>query len=435
MGKFKKVKALVLSMCLVLSILFTGTTEVYADSIYSRFTLFLHRSDMTVYLNQTDISQFMHVIYTKMGYSDAAFEKAYDKICNDLVYKSSDASVVSFVTMTHNDEEGNKTYETSGKKVGSARVTLLGVSEGTATITVKSSVLNKTFKFKVTVKNAELDCEDDVYYDNNKYTFSMKGNATGVSYSSSDKSVAIINKKTGLVKTKKPGTTTISCVADDGKTYTYKMKVKKRGLNYTKLTTYYYTGMIKGYYTYFPLVAAGIDVKSWKSSNEKVCKVENYGRLGKLKMLGTGKTTITCTSKSGKKYTCKLTVVGGKPWGGLSKGYQPTLSTIKKHGYFKDINSVMDYGDVIITLLEYDHEIKLGNGNKPIDLTDELILHGGKLLEERYPYRNIKSAGGGDYLCFSSDNGKKIGRIWYSCYYVDWNDDSPTMLQMLEDIH
>ena len=423
MSNLKKAKALVLSICLVFSVLFTSTTEVCADSIYSSFSISLHRSDMTIYLNQPDYSQYMSTTYSYGGaYTDAQIDKAREKICNDLVYKSSDASVVSFVTKTTYDAEGNETYKTAGKiKPGNARIILLGKSEGTATITVKSSVLNQTCKFKVTVKNAELDCENDVYYANNKYTFSMKGNATGVSYSSSNKSVAIISKTTGLVKTKKAGTTTISCVADDGKKYTYKMKVKKPGLNYTKLTTYYYTGLKEDCYTYFSLVAAGIDVKSWKSSNKKVCDVENYGRVGRLKMLGTGKTTITCTSKSGKKYTCKITVVGGKQWGGLSHGYRPTLSTIKKHGYYKDINAVRDYGDVICAIVEDHHEINLGNGNKNLDLADT-YNDMRKILNDRYPDKWASDIGSGDYLIFTSDDGKKSGRLRQICYYVDANE-------------
>lgn len=420
MGNLKKLKALTLALCMVISMLFTGTIDVYADSIYSNMGLRFHCSEMTIYLNQTDTSQYVAISYSGNSYSDSVFQKASDKIRSNLVCKSSNASVVSFVTATNYDVDGNASYETSGKIKLSPQnsvLTLLGVSEGTATITVKSSLLNKSYKFKVTVKNAELSCGDEIFYTNNNYTFAMKGNATSVSYSSSNKSVATINKTTGLAKTKKAGTTTISCTADNGKTYTYKMKVRKSGLNYSKLTTYYYTGFRKGCYTYFPLVAAGIDVKSWKSSNTKVCKIENFGRVGRLKMLGTGKTTITCTSKSGKKYTCKVTVVGGKKWGGLSGGYQPTLSTVKKHGYFKDINSVMDYGDVIVSIAEYDHKINLGNGNKRLSITD--TEKGMEILRKRYPTSTIKSAGGGDYLCFTSDNRKKIGRIWYTCYYAE----------------
>lgn len=46
----------------------------------------------------------------------------------------------------------------------------------------------------------------------------------------------------GRVKTKKTGTATISCKAENGKTYKKTIKVEKAGLNYTKLTSYYFTG-------------------------------------------------------------------------------------------------------------------------------------------------------------------------------------------------
>ncbi len=323
---------------------------------------------------------------------------------------------MGFVTET-NWEEGNPTYKTAGSLAeGNQVVTLLALAEGTSTITVRSDLLKQSYKCKITVKNAELTCDDKLYYEKNTYHFSMKGNATGVSYSSSNPEVATLDEKTGVVTTKKTGTVTISCVADDGKTYTCKLKVRKRGLSYTKLTTYYYIGFRKGCYTYFPLIAEGIEVKSWKSSNKKICKVEKKGGAARLKMLGTGKTTITCTSKDGAKFKCKVTVVGGKKWGGLSGGYQPKVSTIKKHGYFKDINSVMDFGDVVVCMYEYDHKIKLGNGNKR--LSKKTIEAAKKILENRYPDKTIQTFGG-DYLCFTNNNGKKIGRIWYSCYYVE----------------
>lgn len=418
MGNLKKLKTLVLALCILFSVLVLGNTEVYAESIYSQFSINLYQTKMTLYLNQTDSSQYASIRYSTFGYSDTDFQNAIDKIYKDFTWKTSDDSVVSFVTTRHYDENGTISYETSGKiKPETGRITLIGLSEGTATITLTSSILNQSYQFKVTVKNAELDCDDEVFYDNNRYTFRMRGNATGLCYSSSDKSVAVVNKITGVVKTKKTGTTTISCIANDGKTYTYKLKVKKSGLSYKKLTTYYYTGLAKGNYTHFPLVAAGIDVKSWKSSNPKVCKVKNLGHVGYLQMMGTGKCTITCTSKNGKTYKCKLTVVGGKKWGGLSNGYLPTLSTIKKHGYFKDIHSVRDYGDVVVSIVEYDHKINLGNGNKPLTVTD--ADNSKKILTTRYPDASIKLAGGGDYLCFTNDDGKKSGRIWWMCYYVE----------------
>ena len=63
------------------------------------------------------------------------------------------------------------------------------------------------------------------------------------------------------------------------------------------------------------------------------------------------------------------------------------------------------------------YKINLGNGNKRLSIADTEM--GMEILQKRYPTSTIKSAGGGDYLCFTSDNGKKIGRIRYTCYYVE----------------
>ena len=211
MGNLKKWKALVLSLCMVISVLLGGTTEVYADNAYSNKELILLSSEMTIYTNQT--SQQKLVLRTTSSSTEQKVdgEMLNKKILNDLVCTSSDKSVVGFDT-------GN---EITGKiKPKGLRIPMMGVSEGTATITVKSKLLNQTLKFKVTVKDAELACEDAVYYTGNKYTFAMKGNAKGVSYSSSNKSVAVINKKTGVVRAKIAGTTTSACVAQNGKTYT-----------------------------------------------------------------------------------------------------------------------------------------------------------------------------------------------------------------------
>ncbi len=418
MKKIYKFYALTLILSLLLGILSTGNITANAASIYSQMTLNISRNKLTIYTNIPEDFIYPSIGHFYSGsnkYSQSAIDSAREKIQNDLVYTTSNPSVVCFCTYTYHHANGEDTYETtdkitSGKSVGN----LLGLSEGSATITIKSSILNKTLKIKITVKDAELFCTDSAYYENNTYNFTMKGKVAATSYTSSNEAVACVNASTGAVTTKKPGTATISCLADNGKTYKQKIKIQKCGLSYTKLTTYYYTGFKKGCYTYFPLVAKGIHVKSWKSSNKKICKVIKYGRLGKLQMLGTGKCTITCTSKEGKKYKCKLTVVGGKKWGGLNGGYQPTLSTIKKHGYFKDINTVKDYGDVIVIIKEYDHQIKLGNGNKKLPDDIERLA-----MNEHYDDGKTYTYFSGDYLCFKSNDGKKYGRIWCTCYYVE----------------
>lgn len=412
MKKLYKFSAILLIISLLFGFLGTGNTKVQASSIYSEFYLSPSNYSLTIYTNQPVHSFQARLGYSTMKYSASALDSASKKIRDDLVFQSSDASIVSFVTYTHNAADGKITYDTTNKlTTGKNGIQIIGLSEGTATITMKSRLLNSSYKTKITVKDAELFCEDTIFYNNNTYNFTMNGNASAIRFTSSNEAVATVNASTGAVKTKKTGTTTISCVADNGKTYTQKMKIQKCGLSYTKLTTYYYTGFRKGCYTYFPLVAKGIDVKNWKSSNKKICKVINLDSLGKLQMRGTGKCTITCTSTEGKKYKCKLTVVGGKKWGGLSGGYQPTLSTLKKHGYFKDIDSVKDYGDVIVIIQEYDRQIKLGNGNKQLpDNIEQLTL-------DKHPGKYYTSSWG-DYLCFKSNDGKKYGRLRVSWYYL-----------------
>lgn len=379
------------------------------SSIYDNYRIRISASELTVYTGMCaeNFSASLSYSYVK-GYSDGDYKKATKKINDNLIWTSSDPSVVGFYDTLDN----NNQVKTVGKQKG-AYVSLYGIAEGTATVTVKSALIGKSYKCKVTVKNAELICADAVYYAGNTYRFTMAGNVAGVNFSSSDTSVAKINAQTGTVKTLKAGKCTLSCVADDGKTYKYKLKVQHPGLNYTTLTTYYYTGFKKGCYIKFPLVAKGIDVKSWSSSNTKICKVEKQGALGILATTGVGKCTITCTAKNGKKYTCKLTVVGGKSWGGLNNGFIPKLSDVKKHGYIKDINTVQDYGTVIVILYDQDDQIKW-NSHKKLD--SEIMDEQKYVLQRRYPDRQI-DFGGNDLVLCRSDNGKQYGRPTVYYYY------------------
>lgn len=426
MNHLKKIVLCLLTACLFLSAVLCDASAAQAKSIYSRISIYGSCQSTTVYTDQR--SSLIGVIksYASTSNSDKErMQKALDKVDADLVWTTSNPDVVQFLSGYTTDENGQPVTVTVKKltrknnylRTALSSAQLIGLSEGTSTVTVKSKLLNQTLKYKVTVKKAELAADNGVFYAGNSYTFSMRGDATAESFASSDPSIASIDAATGKLKAKKTGKVTISCVADDGNTYKCRLKIRKKGLSYTKLTSYYYTGMSKGHYTTFPLVAAGIDVKSWKSSNPKVCTVVNLGSVGNLQMRSTGKCTITCTDTKGKKYTCKLTVTGGKTWGGLNNGYRPTLSTLKTHGYYKDINKVMDYGNVIVTIIEYDHDISLGNGNKP--LTHQDCENTRQILRERFPYQTVEYAVGGDYLLFTNNSGTENGRLWLSCYYVN----------------
>jgi uncharacterized protein YjdB len=141
-------------------------------------------------------------------------------------------------------------------------------------------------------------------------------NATnkGVSWKSSNPKVATIDSY-GKVKAVGTGTATITCIAKDGcgKTAICKITVYrpvtsvKLNVSSVKLLNSK-TGILK--VTVLPSNATNKTV-SWKSSNTKVATVDGYG---KIKTVGAGTATITCTAKdgSGKKTTCKVNVVSLK---------------------------------------------------------------------------------------------------------------------------
>lgn len=369
------------------------------------------RKEVTVYIGQ---QQFVCVNGNYDGTATDAIWEKLRKIQDKVEWTTNKPKVVEFYdTILTDMDTGEQMIQTKDNVKNSSVAWLVGKSEGTAEVTATSKYLNTSVKILVHVKYAELTNNVEVFYANNTYDMVMKGNAVGKSFTSSNKKVATVDKKTGKVTTKRQGMTTISCKADDGNVYTYKMEVKKQGLSYNKLTSYYFTGMREGCYSEFPLVAAGIQVKSWKSSNKKVCQIESHGRVAILQMTGTGTCDIICTDKSGKKYVCKLTVKGGTTWSGLG-GYTPTLSELKKHGYYQHINGIQDYGDAIVAIYDYANEINFNNGN-PKWKKEEFDIR--ERLQDRYG--NELGNCGGDLIQATLDNGKKLARIWVDCIYKE----------------
>lgn len=423
MKHLKKIILFVVSVAILFFMLTENSLEVAAKSIYSSYSLSLNHKAICLYLDQTPAELNTLISYYRQNYSDTAYKNASDAIYKNLEWSTSNPKVVQFVTQYHYDSSGNITYDTAStvnkkkKHTGYlSPVKIIGLSQGNATIKVKSPQLKKTLTCKITVKNAELTCDDSVFYTNNNYTFFLAGNASAATFSSSNSKVASIHKTSGVMKAKKAGTTTITCISTTGTKYRYQVTVKRAGLSYKKLTSYCYTGFQKGCYNTFPLVANGIDVKKWKSSNTKICKVKSYGSVCSMQMRNTGKCTITCIAKNGKKYKCKLTVTGGKAWGGLNNGYRPTLSDLKRHGYYKDINKINDYGKVVVVIMDYDGEINLKNGNKK--LKKSAINDAKLILADRYPNSTIYEVSGGDYLLFTNNERTKGDRLWVECYYV-----------------
>jgi len=311
--RIKRIFCLVLSFIMIFGSVFAGESINAEAGAYSAFYIYLSQTELTLYTG--DVSGNKSVFLSIRAGASGNVENFDEKINNiwgSINWTTSDKDVIAFLK--------EDTDEKVGSLEGTSLCHLVVVGEGTATIKAYSSILKKTLKCKVTVEKAGITCDKFVFYTNNEYSFKLEG-ATAASFSSSNEELASIDENTGILTTKKTGKVTISCTDTEGNTYKKKIEIKKAGLMYEKLTSYYFTGMMKGYYSSFPLIAMGIDVKKWTSSNKKVVKVNKIGsHIGKLEIHGTGKCTITCESKSGKKYKCKVTIVGGKKWSGLSGG-------------------------------------------------------------------------------------------------------------------
>lgn len=416
--QFKKLLCLLLIVVTAFTGIFITPTEASAkNDIYSTIEMKWDISKCTIYTGQeyrfsTGVSTRY---YTSDKYKQDDYSKACEKIWADWTWTSSDNSIVTFIS-SRSYENGIVTPTLSDTLKGNGYPSLMGLKPGTAKITITSSILGTSLSCKVTVKDAELCCKDGVFYSNNEYAFQLKGNTTALRYTSSKPEVATVDETTGIVTALKKGKTTISCEAADGNTYKKTINIKKPGLSYSKITSYYFSGFREGAYSQFPIVAKGIDVKKWKSSNNKVVKVIQKANVGVLEIHGTGKCTVTCTDTSGKTYKCKVTIVGGKPWSGLNSGYRPTITEVKKHGYYNDINKVQDFGNVVFFVVDYGKEIDLKNGNKKMDV-DTAEKKAKELLANRYPDKQIAYACSGDLLGFTS--GKQYGRLWVGCYYVE----------------
>ena len=168
-----------------------------------------------------------------------------------------------------------KTEVTVSKKKG----TTVKLSKKKATI-----VKGKTLKLKATVTPEKKD----------------------VTWTSSDKTIAKVDKK-GKVTAVKGGTATITATTKDGASASCKVTVAEVKLNATKMPLQVgkSTKALKVDYK----SVKGDTVKSWKSSDTKVVKVDKKGKITAKKK---GSATITVTMKSGATATCKVTVKKGE---------------------------------------------------------------------------------------------------------------------------
>jgi uncharacterized protein YjdB len=202
----------------------------------------------------------------------------------------------------------DKNGKVTAKKAGTATITCTAEDGSGKKATCKVTVTDVKVK-KITLSNTSVLRGQTVTL---KVKSITPSNATNkkVTWSSSDKSIATVDKN-GKVTAKKKGNVTITCTAADGsKTkatckVTVKQPVTKITLSKTKVT------LKKGKTITLKKTIAPSSANTktviWKSSNKKVATVDSNG---KVKAVGKGTATITCTAKdgSGKKATCKVTV-------------------------------------------------------------------------------------------------------------------------------
>ncbi len=242
---------------------------------------------------------------TKGKEKKISLEMTPEKATETFTYKSSDTKIATV------DENG----------------VVKGIKKGTATITIKSEFTKKTAKCKVTVEEQKVEkitllekekvVKAKILTEGESFKIKAKvapNNATNkaVSFSSSDKKVATVDKN-GKVKGIKKGTATITVTAKDGgkakatcKITVEEQKVEKITLSRTEKT------LTKG--ESFRLKVEKITpddavnkAVSFSSSDKKVATVD---KEGKVKAIKEGTATITVKAKDGgeAKATCKVTV-------------------------------------------------------------------------------------------------------------------------------
>lgn len=126
-------------------------------------------------------------------------------------------------------------------------------------------------------------------------TLKLSETSKKITWSTSKKSVAMVNSK-GKVTAKKAGKATITAKVS-GKKYNCKITVKNPYLSATSMNL-----TVKQRYT---LKLTGTSVTKYSSSNRSIATVTSRGKITARKA---GKTTITVRGQNGKTYKCKVTV-------------------------------------------------------------------------------------------------------------------------------
>ena len=207
------------------------------------------------------------------------------------------------------------TWKSSNKKV--ATVTSSGkvkaVKAGTATITCTSEITGEKATCKVTVFEGSVTLDKTEVTLQKGKTVTLKATVEpttledkSVTWTSSDKKVATVTSS-GKVKGVKAGTATITCTSNaTGMSATCKVTVVNGTVTLNKTEAY----IEKGKTTTLKATLTPTDLSdksvTWKSSDKSIATVTSKG---KVKGVGYGTATITCTSNAtGVSATCQVTV-------------------------------------------------------------------------------------------------------------------------------
>ena len=207
------------------------------------------------------------------------------------------------------------TWKSSNKKV--ATVTedgeVKGIKAGTATITCTSKMSGTKATCKVTIIDGNVSLDKTEVTLEKGSTVTLKATVLpetledkSVTWTSSDKKVATVTTK-GKVKGVKAGTATITCTSNaTGLSATCKVTVINGTVTLNKTVAYLEKGKtttLKA--TLTPTTLEDMSV-TWKSSDKSIATVTSKG---KVKGVGYGTATITCTSNAtGVSATCQVTV-------------------------------------------------------------------------------------------------------------------------------
>ena len=277
----------------------SGTASIICETVDGKFT---SRCEVKVLqkieVSKIELSKYKTTI--RLGKSDliSASVIPADATFRDVVYKSSNTKIATV------DEYGN----------------VNAISPGTATITVTAkdnsfATARCTVNVVVDVTSIRLNRSTATIYAGKSLTlvptvYPLNATNKKVNWISDNDNIASVDRN-GTVLGKRAGTTTITCISEDGGfvatcIVTVKKIVKSTSVSLNRLSCTVYVGRTKALVATVEPEDTTDKSLIWRSSNKKVATVDSKGVV---KAVGKGTATITCTTRdTGKKAVCEVTV-------------------------------------------------------------------------------------------------------------------------------